>query len=479
MPAPPPNLDLTIAPPPAAWQTHVSGAPVPARASRFRTQLGLPPDGPLLLSGHQPGFWHMGIAAKYLACEVAARATGASPAWLVVDQADPDFLTVTYPGLRDGRLVRAAWSLALPEPDEPPYAPGSAVPAAHVPRVRVPSPPADPPPALPSVAGGMRSIAEAMHAHAQAPSAVRQVHGACEDLLAPLVGRVPACYASDLARTDLFQELLDRMRSDPRRCAETYNRAAAAHAGARLAPLRLPPDGRDTPVELPLWHLPPPLPHPRERRRVTTETLPTIPPHELAPRALLMTGLLRMGACQLFIHGTGGAGTGEEEGGYDRATDDWFESWLGERLAPFTLVTATVRLPFTGDTPSLERIRRSVWLAHHARHDPGALADEAGARVKHALLRQIEGARRTGADPAPIFARLHAELAAVRARHPDRLGALDAEAAELRARRAEARIAADRAWPFPLHAPETLRALHAAVVRRFALGNAAREEATA
>ena len=77
-----------IEPVPAAWSALIAAHKPDARrlgepASTFREQIGLPPGDTLIMSGHQPGFWHPGIVAKYAAVQ-AGESLGAS-VWLVAD----------------------------------------------------------------------------------------------------------------------------------------------------------------------------------------------------------------------------------------------------------------------------------------------------------------------------------------------------------------------------------------------------------
>ena len=67
----------------------------------------------------------------------------------------------------------------------------------------------------------------------------------------------------------------------------------------------------------------------------------------LMPRALLLTALVRLGMCDLFIHGTGGLI-------YDRVTEQWFADWLGQAegsIAPMIGVTAAVVAKKPGEVP--------------------------------------------------------------------------------------------------------------------------------
>jgi hypothetical protein len=261
-------------------------------------------------------------------------------------------------------------------------------------------------------------------------------------------------FAANLCATRLFAGLLDRMRADPAHCARTYNDAIAAHPEARLAPLRV--EGE---IELPVWHIG--AGTGRARARADARIIAESPPSSLAPRALLMTAMLRMAGCDLFIHGLGG-------GIYDHATERWMRDWIGVELAPTAVVTATLLLPLESAGASPQEIDRAAWRAHHARHDPALLGDPAAAAEKTRLVQQIRDLKRTGGNAAPVFAQLHRLLDESRLRHKDGLDALENSATEARARRAEASIAHDRTWAFPLYPLEDLRRLKSEIEARFA-----------
>ena len=75
---------------------------VPADARTFRSALGLPDDRAVVMTGHQPVFWHAGILAKYFAAEALAdreSALGrqAIAAWCVPDHAGASPGRVAYP----------------------------------------------------------------------------------------------------------------------------------------------------------------------------------------------------------------------------------------------------------------------------------------------------------------------------------------------------------------------------------------------
>lgn len=457
---------LTIGPPAGEWaglvDHHWRGRNA-RTTDLFRREMGLPVDRPIIMTGHQAQVSHPGILAKHIAAAAAARAAGAAAVWITVDQDDNDPFEIRFPMRRPGdRVMREMW------PARPGRDPAADAPTGLRPSVRFFDQPlagAGGEFALPSVGDGLRRIRAAMLVHSSEPCAARQVGAATADLAAPWAAATGIVYATDLSRTTLFADLLGAMRNDPRRCADAYNHAVASHSDAGVQ--MLVPGGRGVGPELPLWRL-------RRsadrawRERVHGGGLGQIPLRELAPRALLMTALLRLGGCDLFVHGTGAGG----EDGYDRIMERWIGDWLGAEkraaLAPAATVSATLRLPIGVEPVSLEQAARATWLAHHARHDPSLLGDAGAAAAKRALVDQIGAARRAGLHPRAEFARLHTLLDDVRSRHGAKLGDLAAQAAHLRNRRDDAGVIADRTWPFPLYPGEQLDALRHRIDGEFA-----------
>jgi len=428
-----------------------------APIASLRTQLGLPTDRPIVMTGHQCAIWHPGILAKHLACWRLARRDDARAVRLWVDQDDNDPLTIDLPTRRDGRLARTPWRLA-PDVQSPPGSPtGWRPPITGV---------APAPPDICAVAhGSIERIAGAISAHADAPSLGAQFAMACAALMpqptaqsTPPPSRKPMLdlFASALASTDLFIALVDLMREDPGACVSAYNDASSNAPGAGVRPLRLNTNNPGA-TELPLWRCRAGEP----RMPVRAGMLGAIPIEQLAPRALLMTGMLRLGACDLFIHGTGG-------GAYDEITERWFERWLasagaqGRLLAPKLVVSATVTLPLAdGDAPTAQQADEARQLARRARHDPAILVDHDASEAKMAMLREIEDCKAGGGDPAPIFARMKTLLADYAQRHAPALAKLDAEADAASRLAAERDIITDRTWAFALHEPEAMAMLDA------------------
>jgi hypothetical protein len=433
---------VTLTPGADAWAGLVRGwwneHPHPERTT-FRSQLGLPTDRPVIMSGHQAEFWHPGIFAKYVATGAAASALGAAGAWVIVDQDANEPGAIRFARREgSGPLTSGVWR-ALPNADE---LAASGVPLCSIP-AQLPAPIPDG--AQPSPA--LRSIEASLRGQAGAGSVAAQVASALHDCLSASAAALTTFAATRIAATSLFADLVRRMRDDAGACARAYNDAVRAHPGAGMKPLM---DGDDP--ELPLWHIPGSPAAPAPRRRATLRTLEKAPLASLAPRALFMTGLLRLAGCDLFIHGLGG-------GTYDPITEQWLRSWLGAELAPAAVVTATLTLPLEADVLPPEAIDWSVWRAHHARHDPLLLGDRPAAATKAELLSRINSAKKTGEDPAPAFRELHAMLAAVRTRHAPELAHLASDAARASARRPEAAILHDRTWAAPLYPTEDLAAL--------------------
>lgn len=394
-------------------------------------------------TGHQAEFWHPGILAKYIAAAAIAervRAAGgrASVTWLVVDQDANEPWKISYPAVVDGNLVKAVWNV--------PVAGGATASSgtfsADTPTCALPVLSAGPVPknAHAAAAEGLESIRSALLRHQGESNAARQVAKSLCDLLVPWCKPDDVVYASELWRGRAFAGFVDLMRSDPAGCVAAYNRAVAQVPEARVRPLGV--EGNR--VELPLWRMP--RGFGGARRVVWSDGLASLKLEELAPRALAMTAAVRLGASDLFIHGTSG-------GVYDRITELWVADWItkGGSQAATGVVTATRHLPFDVKVRTPEEIARARWKAHAARHSPGVLGDEAGERTRRELVNSVKTARARGESPRAAFAALHAFLAQERAQHAGRIEQVNQAAAEAAGDSDVARVVYERAWPFPLY----------------------------
>jgi hypothetical protein len=457
------DVDVTVRPAGREWGALLrSRGAMDARARRFREQMGLPTDRPVILSGHQAQVWHPGILAKLMASRAAGAVHGAATAWLVVDQDDHEPFEVRYPVRRmDGGLERRVWRMDGGGGEGLEHVPTANRAAAR--GVREPRPANGERFGSVGVEKGLRRIMEAMRGREGEASAARQVAMGTMDLLKDVCAADAVVFATAMARTELFAELVARLRGDAGLARETYNAAVREHPGAGVAVLAAD--------ELPLWHVPTKVDAPR--RKVTEGMVGNVPVTELAPRALLMTGVMRWAGCDLFVHGLGGAGV-DGAGGYDCITSRWMKEWLGAELAPTAMVTATLRLDIAapGGPITPEQIARARWVAHSARHRPLLLGDEGAETLRGeavATLRRLRWKRDAASKRLKLetYRGLHRALEGVRARRASDLQRLETEAAAAAARREEAEIIADRTWAWPLYEGSQIAGLKGALEVEF------------
>lgn len=451
---------MTVEPGGTVWRQALSGpAPVDPTTVLTRSALGLATDRPVVLSGHQAGVWHAGILAKLIAVGAASASSGAAAAWVVVDQDANEPGELAFPARVADR--QAGVGRAGVERREVVLTGAKRVPretpTGSRPRLIGPGPGVDVGPY-----GGV--IGRIVGASGE--SAAAQVAGANAAMAAERVGlSVPLVMATGLSRTAGFAAWVGRMREDPAACVAAYNAAVGSVPEAGLRALGAKPEqGR---FELPLWRVRAGEP----RQPVYSVQLDRIDPAELAPRALMMTGLLRAYGCELFVHGTGG-------GVYERAMEAWVGAWLGLRvgagLAPMAVVTATLRLgeaemeALGVQTPKAgeEEVRRARWRLHAARHDPAMLGDGVAAAQKRALVAEIAAARAAGLDPRPAYRRMHQLLERVRAERAPELDRLERQIGLAERAGLDWQMVQGREWPWVLHGDAALAGLAGAIGRR-------------
>jgi hypothetical protein len=466
----------------------------PTRVS-LRRELGLlrdgePDDLPIIMGGHQAEWWHGGILAKYLAAQAAAGAVRGVSAWVVVDQDESSPTTVRVPlrAVKDGQLQARVISLMG---GEPPRSETASMPAALLGTLRVGGRveyPAGLAPGHAAVEEGVAAMRDAMAAHVGAATAAEQAALATADVVRARLGGPPAgdprlVYATMLLSTALGRAMVRMLCDDAPRAVSAYNDAVRAHPQARVSTLAV--DAARGEHELPLWLLVPASSGvPARRERVTSTMLRELDDAataRLAPRALLLTALLRLAACDVFIHGTGGGASDSGDrtpAGYDRITEQWMRHWLGVELAPSVLVTATLCLPLelppapmlpkALDAASAEHaVRDMSSLAHRAKHDPALLHDVDVAARKRDVVRAIAaipprwkgGTAAQQAERRRLYDELQALLVDTRARHAAELAEIEASAAALAEYARQQSIAHDRTYSFPLHTTDALRSL--------------------
>ena len=407
---------ITIRPEPSAWKhACASGEFVTSELSGiFRAELGLPV-GPIIMSGHQAEWWHSGILAKYLAAQSYAKLIGAAAVWVVVDQDTGTPELLNYPGERWS--VRRYVFGANGDEFRPLCERRSMVP--EVTDVKA---------LCPSVAKAVGALCTSLGSHVHEPTLAKQVMGAISehDFLRSMPMRM--VFASQLNETTLFKKLVERMNQDPTACVGSYNEAVEAVPSSKMRKLRESSD-----PELPLWSV--------SKDGIRTAAKVSSSSGRLMPRALLMTAMLRMAGCELFIHGLGG-------GVYDTVTELWIKSWLGVDLAPMAVVSAT-RYARPSDAPrvvtreeAIEALRR----VHRAKHHPAELGDHDAEHHRNDIVKRI--ARSGGGERIALYKTLQTWLRAHRERHDATLTAMESQARELQAAARAGGGACDRTWPF-------------------------------
>jgi len=470
---------VRIEPPPAAWRELFSSqrpdATILGRlasewCSLTRRELLACDHQRLIATGHQAGFWHPGILAKYFALDAAGESLGAEAlVEVVVDQDVNDLRSIRVPVI-DAEDVLTARELTWSQwPGEEHAGPTGAQPPMlvdpHAWRLE-----AGERLALPQLESRCRAMGQALGLlrrcesramqAALAAGLLHEVRFANQALprLTPREPVIPArprylVTASSLTSTTLWGALMDRMRDEPRGAWEAYNRAAAAHPNAGVAALERRASGG---CEIPCWL----ITDDGERHRAFEHDLRRSGAL-LWPRALLMTAVVRLALCDLFIHGAGGYE-------YDRITEQWLGEWLGGALAPRAMVTATMTLDFDRRPADERDLARARWMTHHLPFNIDRFLDDlAPKRQREAILREIESLPRGSAPRRAAFDRMRSLQRDLVRVHQALLDEAR-EALRLTQRRVEeVSLINDRTWAFPLHDHAALERLRESIERRF------------
>lgn len=421
---------VTIKPAWASW----SDALHTRRSSPARAELGLDTQHPIVFSGHQPIVFHNGILAKLIAQHQAASRTRAARAWVVADQDPVELSELRVPVGRDKYLRQQLVQL---------LAPGSTpagVPSASLPAIEP----------LGVEDARLEELVSYLQGYTQETSLGRQFAHATLQLACDRLGiDLPQIvFSSELLSSDTLWALVERMIDDPGACVEAYNSAVAQHPDARVRALSM----SEHETELPLWGLRSGL----ARVAISTRNIDQFGRHELAPRGLLMSLLVRAHLGELFIHGTGGWA-------YDQITQQWARDWLGSELTPMALTTATQHLELGFDSAQVTTVADASWAHHHARHTPSMLGDDDAQRRKDQLLKQIAAQQEAGENPDGAYQQLVRLLEDYRMAQRVKLDELKQCVKHARANQKQIELANDRAWPFVLFDDQQLNALRDAV----------------
>ncbi len=453
---------ILLEPPPAAWPAPRRPSELPGEVASWRREtlaaLEVDADRTIVATGHQAAIWHAGILAKDLAAMACSRhlqAAGAtaSPLHFLADHDANDAGLVRLPALDgQGRLDVVAWRWC-PAPHDRPTRDRPATPPTAPPDIRAP---------IDGLNARIHAIHEALAAQADQPTLALQAGLANASLARSLVGDLPRRSMSSLLELPVGNAIIERLRLDPAACIRAHDAAIEADRDRRARGGRRPRGmasllARGTRPELPLWRV-----DAEGRRPATVDDLDDATPGSLRPRALLATALARLGGCDLFIHGTGGAA-------YDLVMEDWIDRWLGPEiagaLAPATVASATCRLDLPVATIEDPITPEAL---HRMNFDPDLDRPSEEAPVRDTLLREIDAAPRRSEHRRAAFRRLHDAIGIARRRgEPTLRDAASRLAAQGSTRRANER-AMDRTWAFPLLDRTTLDDLRIRIERAWA-----------
>lgn len=408
-----------------------------------RAEVGLPVDRPVVMTGHQAGFWHPGILAKYIAADRLAKRIGGTGAAVVVDHDVVDPLRLeAVRASGDGSVERAVVLL------------GGRRRKPVLPRLEAPMRGADlhrPGDGLMKPdAAAVEAIIAALSEHEGATSLGEQVARANADLLKDSMS-VSMFSAQQMVRTPGWKRFFEMAVEDAPGCTRAYNRAVGSHPEAGIP--RLFAMAREHRWELPFWM----LDREHGRRALYAEMVEQegFDGDLLATRAMSLTASVRRDLCDLFIHGVGGAI-------YDRATDVWIREWLGEELAPTVSITADLRRAIPVDArrnATDEDLAWAKWIVHSARHNPELLGEQAAAETKHGLLERIDATEYGSLQRAELYREMHGGLEEVRARRSRELEGLARTAQEMGQGIEVRTLEAKRDWPSVMYERERLEEL--------------------
>ena len=350
-----------------------------------RVALGLSA-GPVIATGHQPELIHPGVWAKHIVTSRLAAALGGTALNLVVDNDSPKTQGFIVPGVHDD-VVRAE-RIEIPN-----LSPGY----AYEHRTRLVGAQVD---ALRArVKGVMGDAFAATHLDLYFKAWAGQTAD-CDLVDQTIAARqaIERYYRVDLLERRVSScwphPLAAHIMLDASRFAARYNEALSHYRRAyRVRGKNRPiPDlvARDGAVELPFWLYGPDEP----RRRVfvrasgghielmadtepvgrldaaglaktvtAAETLASLTPRVLRPRALLLTLWTRLFVADLFVHGIGGAK-------YDRITDALITGYFGVEPPVMACVSATLRLPLTRARTTAADLRVARYRRRDLNYNP-------------------------------------------------------------------------------------------------------------
>ncbi len=460
------------------WRSRARAEVLPL-ARRYTRALGLaaPAEGDLLLAtGHQPVFPHPGIWVKYLLLDRLA-GRGHSGLAVIVDSDAMEESGADVPTQATGSLERRHEILRRAGPEEP-YETHRAPSAKeweeflarldrHLQTIREPQVRA------PWEAFRRQARPEAATLPAFLTALRRRHEGARRFLDLPI---------SAIAETEPFRAFFLHVARDAARFAAVHNHHLRAYRSSQHIRTEAQPfpdlDAGEDRVELPFWAVAQGRRQPlflalRGHTLSTPERVlgplpgnpaaPAFAALGLRPRALTLTGFLRVMLSDLFIHGVSGAR-------YDRVTDAVVAEFLEISPPAYAAASATLHLPFQAAPDRGEERAALAQQIQEARHNPERLLPDATAEQaalveeKWRLIRRLEEpglARARRREVTHQIREINERLSAALA---GSLAGLEAALAALEEGRGPADAATYRGYPFFLFPPEAMEPLVDAIV---------------
>ncbi len=481
-----------------SWRFDVCGTPVGelrararreavSRAREFSTRLGFPlrevPDEPelIVMTGHQPEFYHPGVWVKDFWLQQLGEETGAAAIDLVVDSDGFDSIEVRTPCLHpEVRVCHAHLAVGTSEgcyactPVPPPssidlFCETVARDVATLPAPSIGHHFARFCDCLRSAAGDARDIAELITIARRR----YEVSAGTDYLELPV---------TSMAGSEPFIRMLTHIALDAPRFAAEYNGALGefrdrTNTRSTAQPF---PDLRSEGdlIELPIWHL-------QGSRRAAVwardgEEPALFADGELicdlrgcadaaeavarsglrpAPKALTLTLYSRLLVADFFIHGVGG-------GRYDQVTDDVIRRYFGVEPPAFAVGSMTEYLPLGAHAVTDDEVEAASMALNRLKHNPDQMLDEVefDTAVEHARAnalaadkaRLVEQIAAPGADKKTLGRRIrevNAELASMLEPIERQM---KTQVDQLRQLREASEVLTDRTYPFCFWSPEEI-----------------------
>ena len=363
---------------------------------------------PLVVTGHQPDFWHPGIRVKVLLAGILAGQYHGRPLDIVVDTDDVGRLGFRAPV---GGSDVSQREVTLAE-----YPPGTPYVSAHLPGAadlaRFRSAGVDALSTLPmrGPLEGFARFCDALEVSTVAGDDLGAVMTRARHAVDPASARGVAVRLSDQVRTPSFRRFAAMIFGDAESFARIYNDALAAYrlaTGTRSVAQPVPDMARfGERVEVPFWVLE------DGRRTVASIARGMLYADDrvvcalggsqdaacaalasegvlLAPKALALTMFERVCVADLFIHGTGG-------GRYDSVTDVMIRGYFGIEPPGFVVASMTAHAPLGLDVAPGASVAEIDQKLHRLKHNPDSVAaadaSELGSAVDvlHELAREKE-----------------------------------------------------------------------------------------